>query len=269
MNSSTATSSGATAGEPDDIRTLESPRQVALTAASLDGHEEAMSCSPCVIFSMKRDGHKAHAAAASRTIQCEICDLMRPMNMCTNIGTKEYPRYRDRPCNAAAAFYDRALRSQGLVPAESKQNRSKYIGNVFKFRVSHQDDIPEVVEKSVCANKVDRQNHAYVFFELNTHELATALEERVMYGNESEFIGYHMTFCANKRDQAQKLWGASSPAKSGVPCRNNRRGQITLAIELPYEIVKTNKSAVKRGLDKRTAADDENEENSLSKLRTN
>ena len=108
-----------------------------------------------------------------RQYKCDLCLFTYPQGLVLNVGSKEYPRYRDRPCHAASRWYDKALESQGTTPGQLKTTQPrKYASHVFRFRVMSPDDPEDVKAAAKCVTKQGRRAQAAVFFESERHSTA-------------------------------------------------------------------------------------------------
>ena len=188
--------------------------------------------------------------ASQGLIGCDTCDFKFSSAFVINVGSKEYPKYRCRPCHASSRWYDRALESQGKKAGEMKQkNPAKYKLACVKFRVSVESDPPELKVASSCSDKTKRRDLAAEFFDSIEAESYTGAEERVQFCNEGQFVGYYMMFEAMKEAAAKALWQKSSPANSGFARRTNKQGQLTIAVELPSMAIRGKNNSHTRRLE--------------------
>ena len=201
-------------------------------------------------------------------LQCDICDFKFPATMMINIASKEYPKYRDKPCVAAAKFYDRAIEASGVVPGEIKKNKKRYKNNVMIMRVAHKDDPEEVKKACVCLHKSDRREHAHEIFEIELVEKASIVDETVMYCNENQFVGYLVMYEAMEKLDAKAKWLECVKPDSGVPRRTNKKQQTCLAVELAMRVSRQESNRKQRGIKRTEAPDSDNEEEAIEQAKT-
>lgn len=214
-------------------------------------------------------GATSSATAQDNCLQCVYCLFKYKPGSMINMGTKDHPRWVDKPCHAAARWYDKALVSKGAVPGDmKKQQPRKYAKHVWRFRVSAPDDPPDVKAQCELQTKQDRRNVAYLFFESEEHEVSTTGSERRIWANRLEFIGYHISFLGHSKEEATQAFTIAQAENSGVARRKNKKGENTWAIDLPYMTTKSNTMKKTRGIrEQDTCSDDDEIEDFLGRSR--
>ena len=212
-----------------------------------DDEESGMQCEvtegsfDCSIVCNSRGGGSSNASTAASdsgyVVLCEVCEYKHVSKAVMNAGTKEYPKWRCRPCHASSRWYDRALTSQGKQPSVLKQgrHRKKYNDAVMRFRVRSPLDPPEMASQDMSDNLQDRKRHAWSFFEEYEAELSIANIARAKWLPERAFLGYHTALLLYKLDDAKAIW--RKEVERAGPHRRKVAGNWQIATDMPEETV--------------------------------
>ena len=190
---------------------------------------------------------------------CDICKFLHCV-LIFSAGSRDYPRWRCKPCHAALTFYDKVLDSKNISKRDFKKSeRRKYELFVFRLRISHADDPPELVAKSFNHSLQDRKKQHGVFFETVSRENASETKENIGWANYREFLGYHCLFLLYSRPEAEQLWIDSTKPGTTVKHRLNSRKETTVCISMMATSAQIEKHSSVRGLKRAEVCDDDDE----------
>ena len=112
----------------------------------------------------------------------------------------------------------------------------------------HKDDPPEVKAKALCHHKADRKKKMMVLLNIQESSTSVGTNERVRFFTKNQFMGHFMVFECRTKTQATALWIKATRPESGVETRMNKLNEVTVAVELPLEVVREKRESKKRAL---------------------
>ena len=216
----------------------------------------AWSDSDCEAQTFVQDSAKRQKRAStslnddrSSWMCCSICSFNFPVCHMVNRGTSECPRWVDKGCHTTSRWYDKALTSHGVVPGDQKKFEPlRYNKQVQRFRVDQPYDPLEVKKAGQLIHARERRTLSWTFCEEESHSQSTAAVEKITFFTKRFWIGHHVVFGMYTREEATALWYSAEKPDSGVARRQNKHNELTLAIDMGVDIIKSNKHGKKRKL---------------------
>ena len=141
-------------------------------------------------------------------VECDLCKRRWPARFVINIGTRDYPRYRDKPCHASARWFDKALGSQGADLKDIKEKKkSFYVIGCARFRVVSKDDehaviTAETIVSDALTSHTDRMSALVEFLETYQADVFGEYADVVDWMAQREFVGYYVNSLLYAKQEA-------------------------------------------------------------------
>ena len=198
-------------------------------------------------------------------VECTICRSGFYFKQCTCVGSKAYPVYRCKPCNAAVKSLERKAASHGSDASAALsrlkgQNVAKYRLEVLRFRIKPEGERDLPHEKDLfLIGPVDcraRRDSMSSYMETWQSRWSLTVVREVVFMSQRQFVAYYIVFEGYSKEEAAQHWIASLNNRS-VEREYAGDGQLTLAVHLPKRVQVIQSYSFSRQLAGKTAVGDD------------